>query len=289
MRMKRIFLTVTVLMAAVLGLRAGNFFNRYNLVSPLALASGGIVAMTPSDSYNFYASPSLLGITDYSYFEASYAADSFKNGFFGLSLATEKKGLSPYNFACKFYYNDCSDEVISSRSYGVNPGLSVRLQERLWAGLSLLLGKDSLAGMNNLFFVSSFSVTARVMEKSLSGIFIRGLGKDLTDFGRYSGPRDPDAGFVFHQAFSFPLEAQLALDYSAYSGLESSVSFLYLIKPGAMEIAPLAGLCFGRDTDLFSSFSFGLAVGLKRLRAEFGLKMVESESVLSVSIKHISL
>ncbi|MDD5066681.1 MAG: hypothetical protein PHF84_06500 [bacterium] len=287
--MKRRFLFVCVVLLGVTAfLPAENIFNRYSIMSPLGLASGGFMSAVYNDSYNLYNCPSLIGIRDYSYHEVSYFRDTFGNILFQLSTVSEKKELAPYNAGLKIYYNDFSDETMTCRNYGINPALSVRIMEKLLAGISFLIYKNSLAGTSNLLFLSSFSVNYSVMKDGLAGLYVKNIGSDLTYFGKYSDTFYPDLGLFYNHMFPFDLQAQAVFNYSSYNEFESSLSFLYHFILPVMEIIPVLGFHYSREQEFLDSLSFGLSLQFKPLQTEFGFKTVDSESIYSVSIKSIS-
>lgn len=285
----RVVIALIILLITCIGLNAENIFNRYNLMSPMAMASGGFVSIIYNDSFNIYNNSSLLGIKDYSYYEFSFFKDSFDNYLFHISGVTEKKGLSPYNFGLKAFYNDFSDDDIDYKTFGVNPGISIRIMDKMFGGVSFLLMKNSFENMDNLMFMASFSFSYQIVEGGLASLYARNLGTDLTKFGNYSDSYYPDLGFMYSHRFPFPLVTQLALNYSEYNEIEASLSLAYLMRMNQIEIFPVVSLNYDKEFDVMNNLAYGLGLKMKSIMVEFGLKIVDSENLFCISLKTISL
>lgn len=269
--------------------KAENTFNKYNLISPLSLASGGFVSAVYNDSFNIYNNPSFLAIRDYSYYELSFFKDSFDNYLFHLSAVSEKKRLSPYNFGIKLFYNDFSDDDIGYRVYGINPGISVKILNDLFGGVSFLLYKNSFENMDNLLFLSSFSFTYQLIQEGYASVYVKNLGGDVTYFGKYSDGIYPDFGFLYSQKFNFGLLAQGLVNYSEYNEVEGTLALLYDMKVSSISLLPLISVQYKEDFDLMNGLSYGMGLKTGSLMVEFGFKVIDSENLYSLSLKNISL
>lgn len=267
--------------------QAEMIFQRYNLISPLGLASGGVVSGIYNDSYNIYNNPSYLGISDYSYYGFNFFKDSFDNYLFHISAVKDSQ-KSPYNIGCQIFYNDFSDDDIDYKTYGVNPGLSIKIFRKFYAGLSCVLYKTAFEDMDNLSLLGSTSFTYSIINQGYLSVYLKNLGKDITAFGNYKDSFYPDTGIIYHQRLKWNLITQGVFNYSLSEEWESSILFGYDFKYKKIGLLPIISLSYADDFNFVNSLGYGLQIKIVRFVTEFGFKVINSENLFSLSIKNIS-
>ena len=285
MRLIVLFLLLNLL---ILPLRAdNNIFNKNTTITPLALASGGQVSISFLDSYNIYNLPSYLGLQNKSYYEFSFLRDGFEDNFFNLSYLNANQSLAVFHYGIKVFYNDFSDNDFSYRDFGLTSGFSFKIIEKMFGGISFLLMKNSFNCINNLSFLSSYSITYNICYQGFVSAYIKNLGSDLTDFGQYNDSYYLDYGLVYHQQYK-NLVGQVVLNTSKYNDTELNVSAGYNFNFYEITLLPLIGFDYYDGNNLSNGLSYGLALKTKFLAVEFGFKVIEGQAFYSLALKKIS-
>lgn len=281
----RVFFLFIFLLSILPAGHTQNLFNPYNLITPMGIASGGNVSIMANDSYNIYNLPSLMDFNSLTCYQFAYSRDSFQDDLVNLAYMQRKQN-TPFNYGIKFFYSDFSDDDITYRNYGVNPGLSVSVYKDLSAGVSVVLYKNDFENMDNLAFLSTISLSYGLFQNAVGSVYVKNMGQDLTDFNQYNDKYFLQTGLVYHHVIN-SLACQVNLDYSQYQDMQVQTALLYdFSRLLGFGVSPVLGINYHEDFDLFNDLSYGVNLSAGQLQAEFGIRFFEGENLYAVAIKH---